>query len=624
MKRIKGLIIYVLTLIVGLTVATQWTATQLRDVPIGSHVTVFGRKVYAPWSLVTWYKSLAEAAPGIFRRATAILILHALVGTVLVFALRSHRPPIRPMGTEQWGTLRDMKRAGLLNTGGTVVGRFRGNLLTYDGPEHQLVVGASRSGKGVGHVIPTLLTWPESALVYDIKGELWDATAGFRSRFSHCIRFNPTHPNSARYNPLLEIRKGANEIRDTQNIVEMLVNPDGSKEQLDVWDQHAAQLLVALILHVNYTQPDDRKHLGVVRELLLNWSEAFRDMIELPHRLNPVTAAPEPHPEVSRVASELLRQAPRFAAGVRATALGHLALYADEVICRNVSVSDFLVGDLVCAANPMTLYLQPPPSDLPRLRPLMRVLLNQTCRALMERLDSDNRGRAKRHRLLLEQDEFASLGRMEFFAANLRNMAGYGLKAHIIVQSLNDIVEKYGPHQTILDNCHVISVFACADMLTAERVSKMTGVAVEYRESYGHKRWLRFIPETVQQSEHVRPLLQPGDVRMLPNHEQLVFVTGHRPMRTTKVRFYADREFKRLVVPPPDASATVDTPRIADIHGKLGVPHDWMGERAKGPRIPSSEIHDVACDDEWTPPVEAFQDQRDEPPPPSQGDAYGL
>jgi len=271
MKRIKGLVVYALTLLVGLTVATQWAATRLRGLPLGRHVTVLGRPMYAPWSFIVWHRRLGASYPGVFQRAVAIVIVHALLGTILVFALRSHRPLVRPMGADHWGKLRDMKRAGLLKGGGVVVGRYRGRLLTYNGPEHQLVVGASRSGKGVGHVIPTLLTWPESALVYDIKGELWEATAGFRSRFSHCIRFNPTHPNSARYNPLLEIRKRANEIRDTQNIVEMLVNPDGSKEQLDVWDQHAAQLLVALTLHVNYTQPDHRKHLGAVRELLLDW-----------------------------------------------------------------------------------------------------------------------------------------------------------------------------------------------------------------------------------------------------------------------------------------------------------------------------------------------------------------
>lgn len=610
-------------LLIGLTVSTQWTAGRLHGVPLGGHLMIGGRKVYAPWSLLAWHRSYAATAPAVFQRAVAIVVLHAVIGITVVFTV-IRRPVVRPMGADRWGTTRDMRRAGLLAGRGTVVGRYRGRLLTYDGPEHQLVVGASRSGKGVGHVIPTLLTWPGSALVYDIKGELWEATAGFRSRFSHCLFFNPAHPQSARYNPLLEIRKGPGEIRDTQNVVEMLVNPDGSKEQLDVWDQHASQLLVALILHVNYTEPDDRKHLGVVRERLLAWPGTFRDMMELPHRLCPNTRAPQVHPEVARVAAELMRQAPRFAAGVRATALGHLALYADEVVCRNVADSDFMAGDLMCAEHPVTLYLQPPPSDLPRLRPLMRVMLNQICRALMERLHCDNRGRPKRHRLLLELDEFATLGRLEYFTTNLRQMAGYGLKAHIIVQSFNDLVERYGPHQTIIDNCHVISVFACADTLTAERVSKMTGVAVEYRESFGHKSWLRYLPESVQQSEQLRPLLQPGDVRTLPANTQLVFVTGHAPMRTSKVRYYADPAFRRLVVKPPDTSGGIDAPGRESMQGDLGVPHDWCGERAKGPRRHTEEIFDHPSDEEWVPTVTSIQPEPLNPPEMTQGDLYGL
>lgn len=623
MKRLRSLVIYAFALTVGLSVATQWTAARFPGVALGSHITVSGVCIYAPWSVISWHRRLANVAPAVFQRALVIVVMHAVLGLGLAFVLGTHRPTVRPMGADQWGGLRDMKRAGLLKGEGTVVGRYRNRLLTYNGHEHQLVVGASRSGKGVGHVIPTLLTWPGSVLVYDIKGELWEATAGLRSKFSHCLFFNPTHPQSARFNPLFEIRKGPNEIRDTQNIVEMLVNPDGSKEQLDVWDQHASQLLVALVLHVVYTESNHRKHLGVVRERLLNWPATFRDMIELPHRHNPNTGTPEAHPEVARVASELMRQAPRFAAGVRATALGHLALYADEIICRNVSASDWLAGDLICAEKPVTLYLQPPPSDLPRLRPLMRVLLNQICRALLERLDADNRGRPKRHRLLLELDEFATLGRLEFFTTNLRQMAGYGLKAHIIVQSFNDLVERYGPHQTIIDNCHVISVFACADTLTAERVSKMTGVAVEYRESYGHKRWLRFIPETVQQSEHLRPLLQPGDVRMLPTHEQLVFVTGFRPMRTNKVRYYSDSEFKRLIFAAPDQANGVDAPCRADVEDHVGVRHDWLGERAKGPRLHSEEVFDAPADDEWMPPASTVEPNQSELPFPT-GDAYSL
>ncbi len=599
MTRLKRLGFYVASLFLGIIVATQWAASQFPGRNLGSHLTIRGLAIYPPWSLISWLRKWHYESPRIYPTVVAIVAAHCIVATVILLFVSVQSPSVRPMGTDRWANLRDIKRAGLATSRGTVIGRYRGRLLTYDGPEHQLVVGASRSGKGVGHVIPTLLTWPASTVIYDIKAELWQATAGYRSRFSHCLFFDPTRLDSARYNPLLEVRKGLNEIRDVQNIVEMLVNPDGSKEQLDVWDQHAAQLLVALCLHVLYSEPDHRKHFGVVRERLLDLPNTFKDMIELPHRLNTQSGVAEPHPEVARVAKELMRQAPKFAAGVRATAAGHLALYADEIVCRNVAVSDFAVGDLVCSDHPVTLYLQPPPSDVPRLRPLMRIMVNQICRALLERLDTDSRGRQKRFRLLLELDEFATLGRLEFLTTNLRQMAGYGIKAHIIVQSFNDIIEKYGPHQTILDNCHVTSVFACADTVTQQRVSQMTGVAVEYRDSFGHRRSIPLFPDSLQKAEQLRPLLQPGDVRALPPSEQLVFVTGYPPLRTKKIRYYVDGAFKHRVVAPPEQTAGVDSPRKQDFHPILGIPNDWIGERAKGVRAQTEEIFDPIDDEEW-------------------------
>src|SRR5690606_21989034 len=156
------------------------------------------------------------------------------------------------------------------------------------------------------------------------------------------------------------------------------------------------------------------------------------------------------------------------------------------------SRSDFTIGDLVCLDKPVTLYLQPPPSDADRVRPLIRLVLNQVARALMEHprkvMRGSGNGRDKRHRLLMLLDEFPTLGRLPFFSDNLRQMGGYGLKAHLIVQSFNDIIEAYGPHNTIIDNCHVLCCFASADTTTQHRISQMTGEVVEYRESYSRPR----------------------------------------------------------------------------------------------------------------------------------------
>jgi type IV secretion system protein VirD4 len=107
-----------------------------------------------------------------------------------------------------------------------------------------LAFAPTRSGKGVGLVVPTLLSWPHSAVIHDIKGENWQLTAGWRSRFSHCLLFNPTDAKSAAYNPLLEVRRGVHEVRDVQNIADILVDPEGALERRNHWEKTSHALLV--------------------------------------------------------------------------------------------------------------------------------------------------------------------------------------------------------------------------------------------------------------------------------------------------------------------------------------------------------------------------------------------
>ena len=600
--KLKHVTVFVSIWLLGLWLATQYAAPGITPAPgstPGIHNTLNGClyrgegwAIYTPWSILVWSMDESLSDHPVIQQAFGGLMLWSvtMVGFAAMFT-RGKTPRVKAFGAGGWGTRHDMKRAGLLEERGTVLGIQNGKLLTYDGPEHQLVSGASRSGKGVGHVIPTLFSWPGSVLVYDIKNELWDITAGYRSQYQHCVYFNPTKPDSTHFNPLFEVRKGPNEIRDVQNIVEMLVNPDGSKKTLDVWDQNASQFLAALILHVLYTEPPQLKNIGRVRELLLEFDATCEAMLTTPHRFSPPSSpgtpgsvpnstlgTPQVYPEIARVAKSLLSQADRFRSSVRGTAEGYLSLWADPIVCEVTSRSDFVVGDLVCLDKPMTLYLQPPPSDADRVRPLIRLILNQIARALMEHRDSDSRGREKKHRLLLLIDEFPTLGKLQFFSENMRQMAGYGLKTMIVIQSFNDIIEAYGPHNTIIDNCHILTAFASADTVTQQRISQMTGQAVEYRDSYSRPRmFFDRGRRSVSQSEHVRPLLQPGDVRTFPQEDQLVFVTGFKPFRTQKLRYFEHRLLKRRVLKPPTQGQ--------DALLAMQTASEWLNEKAKDQRL---------------------------------------
>src|SRR3546814_276783 len=120
------------------------------------------------------------------------------------------------------------------------------------------------------------------------------------------------------------------------------------------------------------------------------------------------------------------------------------------------------------------------PSDISRTKPLVRLVLNQIGRRLTEKLDADPT-QGRKHQLLMMLDEFPALGRLDFFESSLAFMAGYGVRAFLIAQSLNQIEKAYGEHNSILDNCHVRIAFATNDERTGGRISNALGVATEQR-----------------------------------------------------------------------------------------------------------------------------------------------
>ena len=576
MSRAHNILVLLLGLILGLGVATQYIATEFGyDSRLGFEMArARGFALYWPIGGLYWATTgLYRNYPKIFDNAEFIF-LGCFALAVVIVEIQRPRQVVIEFGKGAWGTFRDARAAGLVSRDriGVVVGRWISNrhVLTFTGPEHHLITGASRAGKGVGHVIPTLLSWPHSVLVYDPKEECYDITAAFRRRFSYAFYLNFTRRDSARFNPLFEVRKGATEIADVQNIASILVDPGGVHDTLDFFQTSAKELLTAIILHVLYALPEEQKNLAQVRSAVLNFSSTLKDMLDTSHR------------EVNLIANRYLEMEGKVRDSILATCSTCLELYADPIVAELTARSDFTIGDLVCSDAPVSCYLQAPPSDATRLKPLTRLILSQVAQSLMRNLDSDAGGRIKKHKLLYLIDEFPTLGRLGFFTSNLRVMAGYGLKAMIIVQSFKDIIEAYGQHNTIVDNCHVIVAFATADNDTARKISDMTGRAVEYRQSqnFHFGAWLR---GSRSYQEVQRNVLEPGDVRMLPYAEQLVFVTGAKPFRTRKLRFFEDpfyiaraTDIRRGGRGPSQATGPYVPQR--------SVRHDW--QRAESPACP--------------------------------------
>jgi len=622
--------------IAGVWFATEWCAYELGfQAQLGATwFTFLGIPFYRPWQLFAWWYWYDAYAPEIFNEAGAIAASSGLLGCLAaiigsLWRARQNRL-VTTYGSSRWANVREIKRAGLFRHAGVFLGRLGKRYLRHDGPEHVMAFAPTRSGKGVGLVIPTLLSWTGSAVIHDIKGENWQLTAGWRARFSHCLLFNPTDPRSARYNPLLEVRKGPDEVRDVQNIADILVDPEGALERRSHWEKTSHSLLVGAILHVLYAEED--KTLARVATFLSDPQRSFAHTLRRMMATNHLGTDEHPrvHPVVASAAREVLNKSENERSGVLSTAMSFLGLYRDPVVAQTTCACDWRIADLVDAAQPVSLYLVIPPSDISRTKPLVRLVLNQIGRRLTERLEGDPAKRRK-HQLLMMLDEFPALGRLDFFETALAFMAGYGIRAYLIAQSLNQISKAYGENNAILDNCHLRIAFSSNDERTAKRISDALGTATELRaqRNYaGHRLapWLGHV--MVSRQETARPLLTPGEVMQLPPADELVLVSGLAPIRAKKLRYYDDRNFTSRIAPAPMLSGVnyADKPeaRRNDWEGKRSAPDIRLAavldeeegsgdddeggiQRQRHPGLPEEStpkpngedhIHDLANDDE--------------------------
>jgi type IV secretion system protein VirD4 len=562
--------VIVLSIIIAATwLATQWVAAQLGYQPALGLPWFFAgdAPIYQPWRLYQWWYAYEAYAPGVFAKAGAIAasggllgILAAVLGSLWRARWERH---VTTYGSARWAVRRDLARAKLLGNDGVFLGAWKGDYLRHAGPEHVLAFAPTRSGKGVGLVVPTLLSWTGSCVVHDIKGENWQLTSGWRSAIGPCIRFDPTDRMSPRYNPLLEVRKGDFEVRDVQNIADILVDPEGSAERRDHWDKTGYALLVAVILHVLYSE-EDKSLAGCARFLAHPERTLFQtiERMRTTHHLIGTDGKGRVHPKVAEGARAMLSKSENERSGVLSTTLTLLEVYTDPVIAHLTSASDWGVMDLVAGYRPVSLYLVVPPSDISRTRPLMRLILNQIGRRLTEELPGPSQ-----RKLLLMLDEFPALGRLDFFETALAFLAGYGIRAFLITQSLNQIEKAYGPNNSILDNCHVRVAFATNDERTAKRISDALGTKTELRsqKNYtGHRLspWLSHM--MVSRQETQRALMTPGEVMQMPADKEVVMISGVAPILAKKLRYFKDRNFTERVTGPAAVPGV-----------NLGVASDW-------------------------------------------------
>ena len=545
--------------------------------------------VYRPWMLLAWAYEFIHWKPVHEYLYQASLYLLVFSGVALVtylvlsFFRGGYSNTDNLYGTARWATIRDLRRNGLLFGKGVICGQtanavlradaktgttkyrlFRSaRIISHAGETSTLMVAPSRSGKGVSTVIPSLLSWPGSVIVFDPKAENWHITAGFRRAFSHCLRFSPVLKDSVHFNILAEVRPGENAVRDAEIIADILTAPQDESAAKGENQQHfidtAKNLLTGAILHVLSSPEIRNKTLGGVLDFLsssaldADGKEDFgagicKQMIFGEH-LGGL------HPVIQSIGNQQLARADRERSSVFSTAVRAVQTFKDPLIRRNTSESDFTLEDFADSANPISLYLTVPYSDIDRLSSLLRLLISFVIRRFAE--GETRYGEVKlKNRILFLLDEFPILGSFPFLEKTMGLLTGYGMSFLVICQSLQQIIKLYGPNNSFMEHCKTWITYAPGDLNSAKTFSEVTGKESIWKKSIstsGSKFSVGLSHLNLSGNEVERNLINPDEIMRLPPTDLLVFAHGMPPYRGKKIIYYLDSRFRHIAnLPVPE------------------------------------------------------------------------
>lgn len=500
-----------------------------------------------PWSIWLNFSYLDD--PRIKTRfLISLAVPHIMMGGIIISFFIKKEPEF---GDAHWATWQDINNAGLFAREGLILGKNKGRYLISDTPTHCIVIAPTRSGKGVGIVVPNLLNWPDSLICLDIKHENFRKTAGFRKEYGHDVfMWSPLDQNglSHRYNPLDAVSKDPYQrISDIQIIANILIKDPVKSDP--VWASEARALFVGLALYVmeNDEMPST---IGAINRLL----GTEQDLGDICKHI--VSKHPELSSTIKKSLLNFANKAAKERSGVKSSLNQAINLWDNPVIDAATSTSDFSIADL--RKKRMAVYVGVLTGQIQTLAPLLRIFFEQviTTLSLKEPDESDP------YKVLLMMDEFHMLGAMSSMTTAFTLLGGYNCRVMAVVQGLKWLDDTYGKDKRdgILSCCAHQIFFAANDLETASYVSNSCGEKTVKTVSTSKKNSFKYEPPSKNISYRARSLISKEKVKQLPKHEEIIIAEASYPIRARKIAYYKDAVFKKRLLPPP----SIPTLKIED------------------------------------------------------------
>ncbi|RYE73078.1 MAG: type IV secretory system conjugative DNA transfer family protein, partial [Oxalobacteraceae bacterium] len=457
-------------------------------------------------------------------------------------------------GDARFAGAADLSKHGLFKPSGNgiVVGKFNGKLVRLSGQQFVILAAPTRSGKGVGVVIPNLLEYQESVVVLDIKQENFDLTSGWRASQGHEVfLFNPFAEDrrTHRWNPLTYVSSDpAFRVSDLMSIAAMLY-PDGSDDQ-KFWVSQARNAFMAFALYL-FENQDEELSLGFpggagAPTLGGIYRLSSGDGTDLKKYLKSLSERRFLSSNARSAFANMLSQADETFASIMGTLKEPLNAWINPVLDAATSADDFLLTDL--RKKKMTIYIGIQPNKLAESRLIINLLFSQIINLNTRELPKSNP--ELKYQCLLLMDEFTSIGKVDIIATAVAYMAGYNLRLLPIIQSMAQLDATYGKDlsRTIITNHALQILYAPREQQDANDYSEMLGYTTIKKKNVTRGR------ETTRSvSEERRALMLPQELKAMGNEKEVFLYEGiPHPVKCDKIRYYEDRYFTARLLPKTD------------------------------------------------------------------------